>query len=133
MTGYLLDTHSFLWSVFTPERLSRAAQALLANAENPVYVSSVSFWEISLKAGIGKLTLTGCVPDALPEIAQDMGYRLLPLAPDEAASFHRLPRIAHKDPFDRMLIWQAIQRRLVLMTKDAAFDEYRAFQLQTFW
>ncbi len=129
MTGYLLDTHSFLWSVFTPERLSRAAQALLANAENPVYVSSVT----ALKAGIGKLTLTGCLPDTLPEIAEDMGYRLLPLAPEEAASFHRLPRISHKDPFDRMLIWQAIQRRLVLMTKDAAFEEYRALRLQTVW
>ncbi|MCU0808467.1 MAG: type II toxin-antitoxin system VapC family toxin [Candidatus Contendobacter sp.] len=133
MSAYLLDTHSFLWSAFDPGKLSQPAHAKLANSGNPVYVSSVTFWEISLKAGIGKLTLTDCLPDELPGIADLLGYLPLPLEPDEAASFYRLPRATHKDPFDRMLIWQAIQRKLILISKDSAFDEYRSMGLQTFW
>ena len=93
----------------------------------------MTFWEISLKAGIGKLTLTDCLPDELPGIADRLGYLPLLLESDEASSFYRLPRAAHKDPFDRMLIWQAIQRKLILISKDSAFDEYRSIGLQTFW
>jgi len=133
MSAYLLDTHSFLWSVFEPGKLSRSAHAELAHSSNPVYVSSVTFWEISLKVGIGKLTLTDCLPDELPGIADRLEYLPLPLEPDEAASFYRLPRYTHKDPFDRMLIWQAIQRKLILISKDGAFDEYRPIGLRTFW
>jgi PIN domain nuclease of toxin-antitoxin system len=133
MSTYLLDTHSFLWSVFDPSKLSRPVHAELANIDNLVYVSSVTFWEISLKAGIGKLTLAGCLSDELPEIANRLGYLSLPLEPGEAASFYRLPKYTHKDPFDRMLIWQAIQRQFVLISKDRAFDEYRLMGLQAFW
>jgi len=133
MSAYLLDTHSFLWSAFEPEKLSRPVHAELASSGSPVYVSSVTFWEISLKAGIGKLTLTNCLPDELPGIADRLGYLPLPLEADEAADFYRLPRCAHKDPFDRMLIWQAVQRNLILISKDSAFDEYRSMGLQTFW
>lgn len=133
MSAYLLDTHSFLWSAFEPDKLSRRAYAELTDSKNPVYVSSVTFWEISLKVRIGKLILTDCLPDELPGIANRLVYLPLPLEPDEAASFHRLPRGAHKDPFDRMLIWQAIQRELILVSRDGAFDEYRPMGLQTFW
>lgn len=133
MSAYLLDTHSFLWSVFEPDKLSRRVQAELASSGSPVYVSSVTFWEIALKAGIGKLTLTNCLPDELPSIADRLGYLRLPLEADEAASFHCLPRYAHKDPFDRMLIWQAVRQQLILISKDSAFDAYRSMGLQTFW
>jgi PIN domain nuclease of toxin-antitoxin system len=133
MSAYLLDTHSFLWSAFEPEKLSQAVHAELASSGSPVYVSSVTFWEISLKAGIGKLTMTNCLPDELPGIADRLGYLPLPLEPEEADSFYRLPRCAHKDPFDRMLIWQAVQRKLILISKDSAFDAYRSMGLQTFW
>ena len=133
MNGYLLDTHSFLWSVFEPGKLNTSVRAELVNAGNIVYVSSVTFWEISLKAGIGKLTFTNCTADELPEIADRMGYLPLSLETNESASFHRLPKISHKDPFDRMLIWQAIQRQLILISKDTAFDEYRSMGLMTFW
>lgn len=133
MSAYLLDTHSFLWSVFEPERLSKLVHTELTNKHSLVYVSSVSFWEIALKAGMGKLTLTNCLPDELPGIAEHLGYLPLPMEADEAARFYRLPRHAHKDPFDRMLIWQALERELVLISKDSAFDAYRAMGLQTFW
>lgn len=133
MNAYLLDTHSFLWSVFEPEKLSRAVYAELASSGRPVYVSSVTFWEIALKAGIGKLTLTNCLPDELPGLADRLGYLSLPLEADDAASFFQLPRCTHKDPFDRMLIWQAVRRKLILISKDSAFDAYRSMGLQTFW
>jgi len=133
MSAYLLDTHSFLWSAFEPEKLSRPVHAEISNSSNPVYVSSVTFWEIALKVGIGKLTLTNCRPDELPGIAERLGYLTLPLEPYEAACFHGLPRTAHKDPFDRMLIWQAIQRGLILISEDGAVGEYRLMGLQTFW
>lgn len=122
MNTYLLDTHGFLWSAFEPAKPSRPVYDLLSNPNNPVYVSSVTFWEISLKAAIGKLALTHCQPDELPEIADRLGYLRLPLEADEAAAFYRLPRRAHKDPFDRMLIWQAINRQLVLVSKDGMQD-----------
>ena len=79
MSAYLLDTHSFLWSAFEPSKLSRSVHAELTDSNNPVYVSSVTFWEISLKAGIGKLTLADCLPDELPGIAERLGYLSLPL------------------------------------------------------
>lgn len=133
MSAYLLDTHTFLWSAFAPEKLSKPAYAVLSDADSRIYVSSVTFWEIALKTSIGKLTLTGCESDELPEIASRLGYSHLSLEADEAAAFHRLPRRKHKDPFDRMLIWQAIYRQLVLISKDGAFEKYRTLGLQAIW
>jgi PIN domain nuclease of toxin-antitoxin system len=57
----------------------------------------------------------------------------VPIAPSDAASFHRLPRLKHKDPFDRLMIWQAIQQNFVLITKDREMDNYLQFGLQTIW
>jgi PIN domain nuclease of toxin-antitoxin system len=133
MSAYLLDTHSFLWSVFSPEKLSPSIRTALADPQNTVFVSSVTFWEIALKAGIGKLTLNNCTPDELPKVAEQLGYLPLPLEPTEAATFHRLPRNTHKDPFDRMLIWQAIHQKLCLVSKDGAFAEYLAWGLEVLW
>lgn len=133
MNGHLLDTHTLLWSLFDPDKLSPRCQELLTDAETLIYVSSVSFWEIALKSALGKLTLTGCQPDELPAACQQLGFFLLPLLPEQAASFHRLPRAVHKDPFDRMLIWQAIHENLILVSKDSQFQHYQALGLKTWW
>lgn len=133
MKAYLLDTHAFLWSVFEPARLGSEARAVLSDVENTAFVSSVTFWEVALKASLGKLTLTGCSPDELPDVAERMGFKRLGLDVEEAATFHRLPRLAHKDPFDRMLIWQSIRRQLILVSGDEAFEAYREFGLQAVW
>jgi PIN domain nuclease of toxin-antitoxin system len=133
MNGYLLDTHTFLWSVFTPEKLGKAARVVLSDSANTVYVSSVTFWEIALKASVGKLILTDCTPEDLPGVADRLGYLRMALESEEAAAFHRLPKHAHKDPFDRMLIWQAIQRRLILLSKDGVFPEYESLGLRVIW
>ena len=132
MNSYLLDTHSFLWSIFQPEKLGQQAITVLENTDNQVFVSSITLWEIALKYSMGKLNL-GCKPDDLLEIINDMGFEKLSLTLEEAALFYQLPRITHKDPFDRMLIWQAISRNLILISKDTQFENYNQYGLNIIW
>ncbi len=129
----LLDTHGFLWSLFTPDRLSKRALREIKSPNNDVAVSVVTFWEISLKYAIGKLELTGVKPEELPDFAGQMNLETLPITAGEASSFHKLPRLSHKDPFDRIIIWQAIKRKMTLVSKDRDFKAYRKFGLRTFW
>ena len=93
---YLLDTHSFLWALFEPRRLSKSARALITEPKNRVVVSSVTFWEISLKSALGQLELSNCLPDELPGAAAQMGLEVIHFEADIAASFYRLPKQAHK-------------------------------------
>jgi PIN domain nuclease of toxin-antitoxin system len=129
----LLDTHAFLWAAFEPERLSVRVRKTIADPSKEILLSTVSFWEISLKFALGKLTLTGCVPDDLVAVARRMGIAIVAPSGEEAAGFYRLPAAAHKDPFDRMLIWQCLQRNWTLLTRDRGLDVYRALGLKTFW
>lgn len=130
---YLLDTHSFLWAAFSPRQLSRKAHGILSDPAQDVAVSAVSFWEISLKYALGKIVLEHVLPGDLPAAAREMGYDLLPLGVDEASSFHQLSRGEHRDPFDRMLAWQAINRGWVLISKDPALAAYKADGLKVLW
>ncbi|MCI0626037.1 MAG: type II toxin-antitoxin system VapC family toxin [Acidobacteria bacterium] len=130
---YLLDTHSFLWAVFEPKKLSKAARALIIRAEHRIFISSVTFWAISLKCALGRLELVNCLPDDLPDVANQMGIVQVGLEAKVAASFYRLPRQLHKDPFDRMIIWLAIQKPFILISKDKEFGAYSEYGLQTAW
>ncbi|MGI8896653.1 MAG: type II toxin-antitoxin system VapC family toxin [Casimicrobiaceae bacterium] len=129
----LLDTHSFLWAAIEPRKLSARARAAIENSANEIHVSTVSFWEIALKFALGKLKLAGCMPDDLVSIAREMRLEIAAPTAEEAAGFYRLPKKAHKDPFDRMLIWMCMQRRWTFFTKDAGLEDYRALGLETFW
>jgi PIN domain nuclease of toxin-antitoxin system len=129
----LLDTHALLWSLFTPSRLGRKATASIRNPDVAVSVSVVSFWEISLKYATGKLELSGVVPDDFPGLVRQSGFDILPIAETDAATFHHLPRMEHKDPFDRLIIWQAISRKLQLISDDRAFADYRELGLKVLW
>ncbi|MBI3987475.1 MAG: type II toxin-antitoxin system VapC family toxin [Lentisphaerae bacterium] len=129
----ILDTHSFLWSVFTPRRLSLKASQAIVNSENEIVVSLVSFWEIALKYALGKIELTGIAPDDLPGLAQRMGFDLLALDAADAASFHRLPRLGHNDPFDRMLVHQAVRRHATLISCDSFMSVYAKHGLTLLW
>jgi PIN domain nuclease of toxin-antitoxin system len=134
MNGYLLDSHSFLWSINEPEKLSQPAFEIILNRNNTIYVSSVTFGEISLKTALGKLSLVNYTPLELLKIAQGaMELALLPLSPVEAATFSQLPLTGHKDPFDRMLIWQTISRDLILISKDYQFENYQEYGLKILW
>lgn len=124
---YLIDTHIFLWSLFSPEKIPRVIAKIIKEPGNKIFVSTITFWEIALKFSLKKLELEGITPGDLPEFANKMSYELLSLNAEDAASFYCLPRISHKDPFDRMLIWQAIRGKMVLISKDskiAAYEDY---------
>jgi PIN domain nuclease of toxin-antitoxin system len=127
--SFLLDTHSFLWAAMAPEKLSERAKTVLSD-ENKIFVSAVSFWEIALKYSLGKLVLGGVAPEQLPAVAQQMKFECIPLDPDESASYRLLPKLAHKDPFDRMLIWQCMQHQWTLISSDKVLREYQSLGLK---
>ena len=129
----LLDTHVFLWSLFTPDKLTKTVIREIKTPDNDVAVSVVTFWEISLKYALGKLELTGVEPEELPDFAAQMNLEILPITTAEASTFHKLPRLSHKDPFDRIIIWQAIQRKMTLISKDRDFKAYHKFGLRIIW
>ncbi|MES2427610.1 MAG: type II toxin-antitoxin system VapC family toxin [Bacteroidota bacterium] len=131
--NYLLDTHAFIWTLTDKSKLSPLIQQAIENADNTIFVSSITFWEISLKSSISKLKLEGVLPEELPKLALQTGFQLIPLLPDESSSYHNLSLQAHKDPFDRMLVWQAIQRELILVSKDEYIHQYQAIGLRTLW
>ena len=134
MTSYLLDTHSFLWSISDIEKLGTQGYKILSDANIKIYISSITFWEISIKTAINKLKLENYALNELPIISQKMGFLPLPLEIEEAASFFQLPLpTKHKDPFDRMLIWQAISKKLTLISKDTQFQNYEKYGLKTIW
>ncbi len=129
----LLDTHCFLWAAIEPEKLSAKVRRVIADPANDIHLSTVSFWEISLKFALGKLELSGCMPDDLVPLSRDMGLDIVAPTAEEAAGFHRLARKAPKDPFDRMLIWQCLQRDWVFLSRDQGLDDYRSLGLKTLW
>ena len=131
--NYLLDTHVFLWAVFEPEKLSKKARQAIEDPDNTVYVSAATYWEISLKYALGKLLLTNVVPDALPDISGQMGFEMRDVDADTASAFYKLPRTTHKDPFDRLVVWQAINKNVTLITKDKGIGAYRKLGLRTLW
>ena len=131
--NYLLDTHAFLWTIFESRRLSNRAKEVLLNPENSIYVSLITFWEISLKYSLGKLELENISPEELPAVSREAGFETLPLSEKVVSSFHNLPRISHKDPFDRLIIWQAINNDFILISKDRQFSEYQGAGLRITW
>lgn len=130
----LMDTCTLLWALMEPQRLSLRSQEILRNPDDEVFVSPVSYWEISLKYSIGKLALQGILPDEIPDLCLNSGFRLLAWDSLTIASSHRLPFIdGHKDPFDRMLIWTAIQNKICLISSDTLFDLYSDHGLIRCW
>ncbi|MCB9316051.1 MAG: type II toxin-antitoxin system VapC family toxin [Lewinellaceae bacterium] len=131
--SYLLDTHTLLWSLFEKKKIPPTVQALLRDPDQCIYVSSISLWEIALKFRLGKLEFQHFNPSDLPAICEQMQFDLLPLDPEEASSYHLLRSEFHKDPFDRMLVWQAIQNDLVLLSSDLLVHQYVVEGLQVKW
>ena len=121
---YLLDTHILLQLLMKPEKLSKRIMEVVSSTQNICLISAVCFWEISLKYALGKLELKGIDPSAIPEKCKEMGFDIIPISYKEASSYHQLSAIHHKDPFDRMLIWQAIKNNYVLISDDEVIKKY---------
>jgi len=119
----LLDTCTFLWIGGDAPELSDKARELFQNPENEVYLSCVSAWEIAVKNALGRLPLPERPDTYVPKLRQLHAIEPLPL--DEEATLHltTLPSL-HKDPFDRMLVCQAIVSGLVLLTPDELVTQY---------
>jgi PIN domain nuclease of toxin-antitoxin system len=123
MTDVLLDTHTMLWFLWDDSRLSRPAKALIEDGDNRKLVSIASCWEIAIKVGLGKLDLGEPSRSFLPrEIARN-NFELLPISLDHATMVEGLVA-HHRDPFDRLLIAQAIVERLPVASADVIFDKY---------
>lgn len=120
----LLDTHILLWVVNTPERLPSPAHAMIASLDNAVYFSVVNLWEITLKA---QLQRTDFRVDAraLRTALLKAGYQELDVKSEHVFQLNHLADI-HKDPFDRMLIAQALSESMLLLTMDAQIAKYPA-------
>ena len=119
----LLDTCTFLWIVSDSTELSELSRSLFRDPSNEVYLSAVSVWEISVKYALGKLPLPRQPEKYIPR--QREKHLVDPLVLDESSVLQltRLPRL-HKDPFDRMLICQAINHGMVILTPDELITQY---------
>ena len=118
----LVDTHTFLWFDAGDSRLSVAARRALEEHEGEWCISMASVWEMAIKAGTGRLTLPAAAHDYVAERVR-AGLRILAVEWPHAVAVERLP-FHHRDPFDRLIIAQALAERLGVVTRDAVFREY---------
>ena len=118
----LLDTHVLLWAAGQPEQLSVAARALLEDPGNELVFSSASLWEITIKHGLGRQDFR-VDPRLLRRGLLDNGYLEVPITSEHAVTVDGLPPI-HKDPFDRLLVAQAMVEGMALVTADPLVTQY---------
>jgi len=119
---YLLDTHAFLWFIDGSIELSPQAKKIIQNTDNNIYLSIGSLWEIAIKIKIGKLSIDMSFNELKKESDKN-DIRLLPVQYEDILVLTSL-ELYHKDPFDRIIIAQAIQHNLTIITKDSNFSDY---------
>lgn len=120
----LLDTHAFLWWLEGSEKLSQAAKRTISDEANEILISAASAWEIATKWRLGRLSAAEAAARDIPETIADQCFGELAITVDDATRYG-LPPGPHRDPFDRMLIAQALARDPVLMSTDDCFDSYQ--------
>ena len=118
----LLDTHALIWHYEALPNLSPAAIAAIHDERNPLVISVATVWEMIIKVNLGKLVLGASIPEVLTWY-RGIGATILPITERHVLAVGTLPN-AHRDPFDRILIAQAISEELVLVTRDPAFEPY---------
>ena len=118
----LLDTHIMLWAFTDDVRLRGTARGLIRDERNSVWISAVSIWEIAIKHSLGRGEMPISAQQAL-SFCRDAGYLWLDIRPEHAAAVETLPQL-HTDPFDRLLVAQAITEPLRLVTRDGALARY---------
>jgi len=120
---FLLDTQIFLWMFLHPKKIGAKLWARLRDAENDLYLSSASAWEIAIKVRIGKMKLPSNPALYVPRRARESNILSLPITEEHALAVAELP-MEHTDPFDRILIAQAQLESLTLVTGDSVFERY---------
>ena len=131
---YLLDTHTFIWSIMDSSKLSEKVRTIIENPNNEIFVSGITFWEIAIKTQIGKMKFENFNILHLPNIATQYGFSIFTPSAYDYVTYNELPLVeSHKDPFDRMLIHSALKNNLILLSKDESFAHYEEFGLQLLW
>ena len=124
----LLDTHAMYWYIEGDPQLSATAQTLIQDKSNEVLMSPASFWEIAINISIGKWKLNRSYEEFIDIGLNQYGFHVLPILPTHTARLIGLP-FHHKDPFDRLLIAQAITESMPIVSADVAFDSYGVTRL----
>ncbi len=124
----LLDTHTFLWFIAGSDRLSDHAKDTIADGTHEAFLSVASFWEIAIKVSLGKLTLGAPFEQLIPEQLQQNNFQVLGVELSHLNGLLTLP-MHHRDPFDRIIICQAIEENLTLISVDGHFDAYNINRL----
>ena len=119
MNKYLLDSHIFLWWISNSDKLHKKIYNIIADNENQIYISSATIWEIAIKEALGKIEIDYDIILAIEEC----GFIELQISATCANATKKLPPI-HKDPFDRMLISQAIEKDMTLISVDGFIKKY---------
>lgn len=125
----LLDTHILIWLIDGSEKLNQTARYAIEDESNSLYLSIASLWEITIKTSLGKLELGIPLEQITTNFILPSGFKILPIHLSHLLVLKDLP-FHHRDPFDRMLISQAISESLTLVSEDRAFADYT---VKTLW
>ncbi len=121
----LLDTHAFLWWIDRHERLSAKARDAIGAAQNDIFVSVVNVWEIVIKAKVGRIQMPGDPASFLNQQIAENSFQVLPIQMPHALRVYELPdHPRHKDPFDRLLVAQALSEDMPVISADEFLDHY---------
>lgn len=119
----LLDTHALIWFAFDDSKLSRRARSVLLDLENEILVSATSAWELTTKVRVGKLPIASRFAVEFREKVRNLGFQELAITVEHGQRAGLLPG-EHRDPFDRMLMAQAISENIPIVSNEQVFDEY---------
>jgi PIN domain nuclease of toxin-antitoxin system len=119
----LLDSHTFLWFVLNDPQLSGVALNLVHDPANDILISPASYWEIAIKVRLGKINLNASYDDFMHRGIVGNDFEILPIEPRHTSLLTTLP-LHHRDPFDRLLVAQALTEAVPIVSTDAAFDSY---------
>jgi PIN domain nuclease of toxin-antitoxin system len=124
--NYLLDTHILLWARLDQKRLTPEQKTVIVSRDEQKFISAVTVWEISLKYALGKLELGGLTPDEFIAGSYKLGIGAITPTTEQYSTFYLLPKLhGHKDPFDRMIVWHALNSGLTLISSDSKLHEYK--------
>ena len=123
MSNFLLDTHAFIWFIEGNEELSTSAREAIEGPNNQRFLSIASLWEMSIKASVGKLEVTRPIPQLIKKHIEGNDIKVLPVRGEHLEAMIDLP-MHHRDPFDRLMLAQAMVEDLVLISRDGYFKSY---------
>jgi PIN domain nuclease of toxin-antitoxin system len=119
----LLDTHVLIWIILDPDKLSKRVESLFVDRNHEIFISIVSIWEMQIKTQLGKLSFNLPLAELIESQQQVNDLQLLSIKTSHIYALDQLPN-AHRDPFDRLLVTQAMIEQMPLLSADTMFDQY---------